>query len=185
MDVIEIHAAHGYLIHEFLSPIANHRTDLYGGDLTQRMTLLLRVVDAVRTAFPPGKPLFVRLSATDWVKGGLTIDDTVHIARVLQKHAVDLIDCSSGGMVPAAPADIGPGYQVPFAAQVRAEADIATGAVGLITSPHQAETILRTDQADLVILGRELLRHPYWAHQAARDLGNDFPWPQQYKRASE
>ena len=181
-DFVEIHGAHGYLIHEFLSPLANHRSDEYGGALLQRTKLLTEIVDAVRDVWPEEKPLLVRLSATDWVDGGLTVEDTVEIARRLKLHGVDLVDCSSGGMVPAQPPSVGPGYQVPLAAQVRQEAQIATSAVGLITAPEHADAIIRTGQADLVLLGRELLRHPYWPLDAARELGIEIKWPEQYRR---
>ncbi|MGC9396750.1 MAG: NADPH dehydrogenase NamA [Anaerolineae bacterium] len=183
LDVIEIHAAHGYLIHEFLSPLANHRDDAYGGDLPNRMRFLLRVVDAVRTVWPAEKPLFVRVSAHDWVDGGLTLDDTVVIARALREHGVDLIHCSGGGMSGARPPGTGPGYMIPFAERIRREASIPTAAVGLITAPELADVIIRNEQADLVALGRELLRHPHWPLDAARVLGHDVVWPKQYKRA--
>jgi len=183
-DVIEIHAAHGYLLHEFLSPLSNRRRDAYGGDLRGRMRLLLEVVEAVRDAWPEERPLFVRLSAVDWAPGGLTIEDTVAIARALRERGVDLVDCSSGGVVPPPePIPAGPGYQTAFAAEVRRQAGIATGAVGLITEPAQADTIVRSGQADLVLLGRQLLREPYWPLRAARELGVDVTWPRQYQRA--
>ena len=183
LDIVEIHAAHGYLIHEFLSPLSNRRTDAYGGSRTRRMRLLVEIVEAVRDVWDPDKPLFVRLSATDWHPAGLTLEDTVEIARTLRTRGVDLIDCSSGGLTPAGPPDIGPGYQVPFAARVRQEAGIATAAVGLITSPEHAAAIIHTEQADIVALGRELLRHPYWVFEAAHTLGQDVEWPVQYARA--
>jgi len=184
-DAVEIHAAHGYLLHQFLSPLSNQRTDEYGGGLENRARLLLRVVDAVRSVWPPEKLLLVRVSATDWVPGGLTIDDTVQVARWLQARGADLVDCSSGGAVPAAPTRVGPGYQVPFAERVRREAGVATVAVGLIRAPEQAEEIIFNERADLVALGRELLRHPYWPLHAARRLRQDVPWPWQYERAKE
>jgi 2,4-dienoyl-CoA reductase-like NADH-dependent reductase (Old Yellow Enzyme family) len=184
-DAIEIHAAHGYLNHQFLSPLSNTRTDDYGGRLENRMRFLLRVVDAVRRVWPAEKPLLVRVSATDWVERGVTPDDTVAVARELKGRGVDLIDCSSGGSVPDAPVSPGPGYQVPFAEKVRHEAEIATGAVGLITRPEMAEEILRNGRADLVILGRELLRHPNWPLDAARVLGEDIDWPRQYRQARQ
>jgi 2,4-dienoyl-CoA reductase-like NADH-dependent reductase (Old Yellow Enzyme family) len=145
--------------------------------------VLLDVADAVREVWPSDRPLWVRLSATDWTSGGLTADDTAATARVLAQHGVDLIDCSSGGLTPVRPTSVGPGYQVPFAAQVRRKAQIATSAVGLITSPEYADAIIRTGQADLVSMGRELLRHPYWPLDAARHLGHDMAWPTQYRRA--
>jgi 2,4-dienoyl-CoA reductase-like NADH-dependent reductase (Old Yellow Enzyme family) len=183
LDVIEVHGAHGYLVHEFLSPLANHRADAYGGDLSNRMRFLLRVVDAVRAVWPAEKPLFVRLSAVDWVEGGLTLDDTVTIARALREHGVDLVHCSGGGMSGARPPATGPGYMIPFAERVRREAGVPTAAVGLITAPELADAAIRNGQADLVALGRELLRHPHWPLDAARALGHDIEWPKQYQRA--
>ncbi|HOU12848.1 MAG TPA: NADPH dehydrogenase NamA [Anaerolineae bacterium] len=183
LDVIEIHGAHGYLLHEFLSPLSNHRTDEYGGDLSDRMRLLLRVVDAVRAVWPADKPIFVRLSAVDWVEGGLTLDDTVVIARALREHGVALVHCSGGGMAGARPPAAGPGYMIPFAERVRREANVPTAAVGLITAPELADAVIRNAQADLVALGRELLRHPHWPLDAARALGHDIAWPKQYQRA--
>jgi NADPH2 dehydrogenase len=182
-DAIEIHAAHGYLNHQFLSPLANHRTDVYGGSLANRMRFPLRVVDTVRDAWPEDKPLFVRISATDWTEGGLTPDDHVIFCRELKARGVDLVDCSSGGIVPVGPPDLGPGYQVPFAEQIRREAGIRTAAVGLISTPELADELVRNGRADLVALGRELLRHPYWPLDAARLLGHDGGWPRQYRRA--
>jgi len=183
LDVIEIHAAHGYLIHEFLSPLANHRDDAYGGDLPHRMRFLLRVVGAIRAVWPAEKPLFVRVSAHDWVEGGLTLDDTVVIAQALREHSVDLVHCSGGGMSGARPPAVGPGYMIPFAERVRREANVPTAAVGLITAPELADAAIRNGQADLVALGRELLRHPHWALDAARALDHDVAWPKQYERA--
>lgn len=182
-DLVEIHAAHGYLNHQFLSPLSNTRTDAYGGSLQNRMRFLLRVAGAVRKAWPEEKPLLVRVSATDWVEGGLVPDDTVLVARELQALGVDLIHCSSGGSVPDAPVKLGPGYQVPFAQKVRHEAGIATAAVGLITTPELADEVVRNGRADLVALGRELLRHPYWPLHAAHALGHEIGWPRQYRRA--
>jgi NADPH2 dehydrogenase len=181
-DAIELHGAHGYLLHEFLSPISNHRAGEYGGSLEHRAQMLLRVVDAVRSAWPERKPLLVRLSCTDWIEGGLTIDDQVQVARWLKAHGVDMVDCSSGGISPFVPT-AGPGYQVPFAERIRREAGIATMSVGLITTPEMAEEIVRNGRADVVTLGRELLRHPYWPLDAARALGHDVAWPKQYLRA--
>jgi len=183
IDLIEIHGAHGYLGHQFLSPIANHRTDAYGGSLVRRARFLLEVTEAVRQVWPLDKPLFVRLSATDWTPGGLTPAEVVVVARELGRRGVDLIDCSSGGMVPTSPPSIDPGYQVPFAEQVRREAQIATAAVGLITTPELANEIVHDGRADLVAIGRELLRSPYWPLHAARALGHDIAWPKQYQRA--
>jgi 2,4-dienoyl-CoA reductase-like NADH-dependent reductase (Old Yellow Enzyme family) len=178
-----VHAAHGYLLHEFLSPLSNDRTDAWGGDLEGRSRLLLEVVDAVREVWGPDRPLIVRVSATDWTAGGLTIDDAVQIATWLREHDVDLIDVSSGGNVSVAPIPVGAGYQTPPAAAIRAGAGVATGAVGLITAPAQADTIVRTGQADLVLLARELLRDPYWPLHAAKALHQPAPVPAQYARA--
>ena len=187
-DLLEIHAAHGYLLHEFLSPLANHRTDEYGGSFGNRTRALLRVVDAVRTVWPAEKPLLVRLSATDWMEAeaeaSWTVDQSVELARVLKTRGVDMIDVSSGGLVPHAKIVAGPGYQVPFAHRIRNEAGIATAAVGAITDPHQAEAILREGSADLVLLARELLRAPYWPMQAAAALETEIPWVPQYARAA-
>jgi 2,4-dienoyl-CoA reductase-like NADH-dependent reductase (Old Yellow Enzyme family) len=182
-DVIEIHAAHGYLLHQFLSPLSNRRGDEYGGALKNRSRLLLRVVDRVRAVWPATKPLLVRVSATDWDEGGLTVEDQVQVARWLKAHDVDLVDCSSGGISPQSPPRITPGYQVPFAEKIRRGANIATAAVGLITMPNQADEIVRQGRADLVVLGRELLRHPYWPLDAAGELGQEINWPRQYQRA--
>jgi 2,4-dienoyl-CoA reductase-like NADH-dependent reductase (Old Yellow Enzyme family) len=181
--VLEIHAAHGYLLHEFLSPLVNRRTDEYGGTFENRTRMLRRVVSRVREVIPEAMPLFVRISASDWMPGGWTVDDSVQLARELKPLGVDLIDASSGGISPHAKIEIGPGYQVPFARRIRREAEIATAAVGLITDAHQAEEIIRTGDADLVVMARELLRHPYWPLHAARNLGRDVAWPKQYERA--
>jgi 2,4-dienoyl-CoA reductase-like NADH-dependent reductase (Old Yellow Enzyme family) len=182
--VIELHAAHGYLLHEFLSPLSNHRTDRYGGSLENRCRIVREVVAAIRGAWPERLPLFVRLSATDWVTGGWTIDDSVALARMLTPLGVDLIDCSSGGNTPGwAGPPTAPGYQVSLAARVRTEAPAMTGAVGMITDAVQANAILEAGSADLVLLARELLRDPYWPLHAAHALGVDVPWPSQYERA--
>jgi 2,4-dienoyl-CoA reductase-like NADH-dependent reductase (Old Yellow Enzyme family) len=181
-DIVEVHAAHGYFLHEFLSPISNRRSDGYGGSLENRARLLLRVVDAVRTVLPEPQPLLVRLSCTDWIEGGLTVGDQVQVSRWLKAHGVDLVDCSSGGST-SQPPPVGPGYQVPFAERIRREAGIATMTVGLITTPEMAEEIVRNGRADVVALGRELLRNPYWPLHAARALGHDLAWPKQYLRA--
>jgi 2,4-dienoyl-CoA reductase-like NADH-dependent reductase (Old Yellow Enzyme family) len=181
---IEIHAAHGYLIHEFLSPLSNHRQDAYGGSFENRTRLLREIVGAVRSSWPERAPLFVRISATDWMDGGWDIQQSVELARGLRAIGVDLIDCSSGGNVPRATIPVGPGYQTPFAAQIRKDAGIMTGAVGLITASGQAEQIVGTGQADAVIIARELLRDPYWPLRAARELGQAVSWPIQYLRAA-
>ena len=181
--VVEIHAAHGYLLSEFLSPLANQRTDRYGGSFENRVRLLEEVVDAVRTRWPEHLPLFVRVSSTDWTAGGWTPDETVALARRLLPRGVDLLDCSSGGNVPKAQIPVGPGYQTPFAARVRAETGLAAGAVGMITGAAQADHIVRTGQADALLLARELLRDPHWPLQAAAELGHEAPWPPQYLRA--
>jgi 2,4-dienoyl-CoA reductase-like NADH-dependent reductase (Old Yellow Enzyme family) len=183
-DVIELHAAHGYLLHEFLSPLSNRRTDPYGGVFENRIRLLVEVVDAVRGAWPAELPLLVRLSATDWMEGGWDIDQSVALARVLKEHKVDLVDVSSGGTSPQAVMPIGPGYQTTFAERIRREAKIPTGTVGMITAAAQAEHILRTGQADVVLLARELLRQPYWPLEAAREIGDGISWPAQYLRAA-
>ncbi len=181
--VIELHMAHGYLLNEFLSPLSNRRTDACGGDFVGRTRLPLRVTAAVREAWPAGLPLFVRISASDWAEGGWTIEDSVAFARLLKQNGVDLVDCSSGGLVPSAKIEVGPGYQVPFARAVRAGAGIATGAVGLITEPAQAEDIVASGAADAVLLARKLLADPYWPIHAAATLGADVAWPRQYGRA--
>jgi 2,4-dienoyl-CoA reductase-like NADH-dependent reductase (Old Yellow Enzyme family) len=183
-DVIEIHSAHGYLLHEFLSPLSNRRTDEYGGSLENRMRLLVEVADTVRANWPDGKPLFVRISATDWAEAGWDIDQSVELARVLKSHGVHLIDVSSGGLVPKVQIPVGPGFQTPFAERIRREAGIATGAVGMITEAVQADHIIRTGQADLVLLAREFLREPHWTLEAARVLGKQASWPPQYLRAA-
>ena len=181
--VLELHLAHGYLLHEFLSPLSNHRTDEYGGSLENRMRLPLKVAAAVRAAWPQDLPLFARLSCTDWVAGGWDLAQSVELSRRLKERGVDLIDCSSAALVPHAEIPLGPGYQVPFAAAIRREAGIATGAVGLITDAVQAEQIVGTGQADAVLLAREMLRDPYWPLHAARRLGHDAAWPLPYERA--
>jgi 2,4-dienoyl-CoA reductase-like NADH-dependent reductase (Old Yellow Enzyme family) len=183
--VVEIHAAHGYLLHEFLSPLCNTRDDEYGGSLENRMRMTLRVTSAVREAWPEELPLFVRISASDWAECGWTLADSIELAKRLGPLGVDLIDCSSGGAVPHAKIELGPGYQVPFARAIRAEANIATGAVGLITTAQQAEEILRDGAADAVLLARQFLRDPYFALHAARELGVDVKWPDQYARAAK
>jgi len=180
---IELHMAHGYLLHEFLSPLANLRDDDYGGSLDNRLRLPLRVAHAVREVWPANLPLLVRISATDWVEGGWDLEQSLELSRQLKNIGVDVIDCSSGGMVPNAVIPVGPGFQTAFAERVRQEVGIATIAVGMITAPAQAEHILRSGQADAVMLARELLRDPYWPLRAARELRVDVPWPAQYQRA--
>lgn len=180
---VEVHAAHGYLLHQFLSPLSNRRTDRWGGDLEGRSRLVREVVRAVREAWPERLPLLVRLSATDWADGGWTPEETVALSRTLAGLGADLIDCSSGGLVPYATVPAAPGYQVPFAARVRREAGLPTAAVGLLTGAAQAEAVLQGGQADLVLMGRELLRDPRFPLRAAAELGLEGPWPRQYLRA--
>ena len=179
-EVVEIHMAHGYLMHQFLSPLSNQRTDEYGGSLENRARCPLRVVEAVRAVLPEGLPLMVRISATDWVDGGWDLEQSIEFSRWLKDRGVDMIDCSSGGSSPDQKVTPEPNYQVPFAAAVRREAGIATAAVGLITVPEQAEGILARGEADVISLGRELLRNPYWPLYAAHALGDDIEWPVQY-----
>ncbi|HEX7020193.1 MAG TPA: NADH:flavin oxidoreductase/NADH oxidase [Gemmatimonadaceae bacterium] len=183
VQFIELHSAHGYLLHEFLSPFSNTRTDAYGGAFENRVRLLLEVVDAVRRVWPEELPLAVRISATDWRDGGWTLEESVALAKLLGPRGVDLIDCSSGGVISGVRIPIGPGYQTHLAARVREQSGVATGTVGLVTSPEQADTIIRTGQADVVIMARELLRDPHWPLRAARSLKVDVAWPPQYERA--
>ena len=183
-NVVEIHSAHGYLLHEFYSPLSNHRTDEYGGSFENRIRLLSEVVDAVRAVWPHDRPLFVRISATDWTKGGWDAEQSVELAKVLKDRGVDLMDVSSGGNVPNAEIPVGPGYQTPFAEQIRRDGGIATGAVGMITDAAQADHIIRNGQADMVLLARELLRDPYWPLHAAELLKQKTSWPTQYLRAA-
>jgi 2,4-dienoyl-CoA reductase-like NADH-dependent reductase (Old Yellow Enzyme family) len=182
--LIEIHAAHGYLLHEFLSPLSNQRTDEYGGSFENRIRIVCEVVKAVRAAWPKELPIWVRISATDWVEGGWDIEDSVRLARELKQLDVDLIDCSSGGSSPHAKIPVGPGYQVPFSARIRTECGVATAAVGLITEAKQAEEIIAKGEADMVLLARQELRDPYWPIHAAQELGVEAPWPIQYQRAA-
>jgi 2,4-dienoyl-CoA reductase-like NADH-dependent reductase (Old Yellow Enzyme family) len=182
-QMVELHMAHGYLLHEFLSPLVNHRDDDYGGSLENRLRFPLRVARAVRDQWPAELPLFVRISATDWVEGGWDINQSVILARHLKEIGVDLIDCSSGFAVPNEPVPFGPGFQVPFASRVRADVGIASGAVGYIIEPAQAEQIVATGQADVVLLGRQMLRDPYWPLHAATSLRSEITWPNQYLRA--
>ncbi len=181
--VAEIHGAHGYLAHQFLSPLVNTRTDRWGGSFENRTRFVLEVTRAVRGEWPEELPVWVRLSATDWADGGWDVEQTVRLSAQLRELGVDLIDVSSGGVVPWQKIALGPGYQVPFAERVKREAGIATGAVGLITQPEQAEAIVRDGQADVVLLARELLRDPHWPLRAAKALGADVAWPKQYARA--
>jgi len=182
-QVVEVHAAHGYLAHEFLSPLANFRTDEYGGSLENRMRFALRVAQAVRETWPQKWPVFVRISATDWKEGGWDLEQSIELCKRLKALGVDLVDVSSGGLAPGVKIPVGPGYQVKFAAAIRREAGIATGAVGMLTDPAQVQTILTTEQADMVFLARELLRDPYWPQRAAQELGAKIKAPTQYERA--
>jgi len=184
-SVFEIHAAHGYLINEFLSPLSNKRNDEYGGSFENRIKILLEIVRAVRKVIKDELPLFVRISATDWVDGGWNIDDSVKLSKILQENSVDLIDCSSGGNSPLQSIPVRPMYQVPFSEKIKKETGILTGSVGLITTAHQAEQILQDEQADIIILARQLLREPYFPLHAARELNVDIPWPVQYERAKK
>jgi 2,4-dienoyl-CoA reductase-like NADH-dependent reductase (Old Yellow Enzyme family) len=182
--VVEVHAAHGYLIHEFLSPLSNQRTDAYGGSFENRTRILREIVAAVRRSWPERAPLFVRISVTEWVDGGWDIQQSIELARQVKELGVDLIDCSSGGNVAQAKIPVGAGYQTAFAERIRRESGIMTGALGMITSAVQAEHILATGQADAVVLAREMLRDPYWPLRAARELGQTISWPVQYLRAA-
>jgi len=182
-EVLELHMAHGYLLHEFLSPLSNQRTDAFGATLENRMRLPLEIAERVRKRWPDHLPLFVRISCTDWADGGWDLAQSIQLCRKLKTIGVDLIDCSSAALVPHVRIPIGPGFQVPFAETIRCDAHIATGAVGLITHPVQAEQILCNGQADAVLLAREMLRDPYWPLHAARILGEDIQWPAQYDRA--
>ena len=175
--------AHGYLIHQFLSPLVNTRTDQYGGSFDNRTRILREIIEAVRKVWPERLPLWLRISASDWTEGGWTIEDSIALARQVKPLGVDLIDSSSGGIVPKANIPLGPGYQTPFAERIRREAEILTGAVGMITAPEQAQHIIATGQADIVLLARELLRDPYWPLRAAHVLKQQIAWPKQYERA--
>jgi 2,4-dienoyl-CoA reductase-like NADH-dependent reductase (Old Yellow Enzyme family) len=183
MEILEVHGAHGYLLHQFLSPLSNERTDKYGGSFENRTRLIREVIAAIRSIWPEALPISVRLSASDWTEGGWTPEETTELARLLGQDGADIIDVSSGGNVPKVRIPVGPGYQVPFAEQVRRGSGMVTGAVGMITHPHQAETIVRTGQADLVFLARELLRDPHWPLRAAHELRQPTVWPSQYERA--
>jgi 2,4-dienoyl-CoA reductase-like NADH-dependent reductase (Old Yellow Enzyme family) len=183
--VIEIHAAHGYLLHQFLSPLSNQRTDHYGGAFENRIRLLIEVSDTIRSSMPEDYPLFVRVSATDWVEGGWTIEDSVKLARILKEHGVDLIDCSSGGNIPHANIPVKPGYQVEFAERIKKETGVLTGAVGLITSVEESEAVINDQKADIILLARQFLRDPYFPLHAAKVLHKDIDWPVQYSRAKD
>ncbi len=182
-QIAEVHAAHGYLLHEFLSPLSNHRQDAYGGSFTNRIRLVLEVSRAVRDAWPDEWPVFVRISATDYVDGGWDIEQSVQLASALRDSGVDVVDCSSGGLVPGVKIPVGPEYQVPFARRIKQDAGIMTAAVGMITEPHQADRIVRDGDADVVLMARELLRTPRWPLMAAHALQADIDWPRQYERA--
>ena len=181
--VIELHGAHGYLVHEFLSPLSNHRTDEYGGSFENRIRLLLEIIESVKETWPEDLPLFVRISATDWTEGGWTADDSVALAKILITKGVDLIDCSTGGNVATAKIPVGPGYQVEFAEKVKKESGILTGTVGMITESKQADDIIKEGKADLVLMAREFLRDPYFPLRAAHELDTEVKWPVQYERA--
>lgn len=182
-QVLELHMAHGYLLHQFLSPLSNHRSDKYGGDFKNRIRFPIMVTRAVREVWPDDLPLLVRISCTDWAEKGWDLVQSIELSKKLKKEGVDLIDCSSGGLVPGVKIPVSPGYQVPFAAKIKEEAGILTAAVGLITQAQQAEQIIHSSQADAILLAREMLRNPYWPQQAAKALGVDLPWPVQYLRA--
>ena len=182
--IVEIHAAHGYLLHQFLSPLSNQRTDEWGGSFENRTRLVREVARTVRAEWPERLPLLIRLSATDWVEGGWNIEETVALCRSLKELGIDLVDVSTAGLLPTAKIPVGPGFQTEFAERVRHEADLPVAAVGMITSPAQADHIVRSGQADMVLLGRELLRNPYWPLAAARELGQPAGWPKQYLRAA-
>ncbi|HEV7890364.1 MAG TPA: NADH:flavin oxidoreductase/NADH oxidase [Pyrinomonadaceae bacterium] len=182
-EVVELHMAHGYLLHEFLSPLSNRREDEYGGGFENRVRFPLRVTEAVRKVWPERLPLFARISATDWAEGGWDLEQSIEFSKLLKSAGIDLIDCSSGGLLPGVKIPVGPGYQVPFAAAVRERAGIATGAVGMITEAHQAEGIIAGGEADAVLLARAMLRDPYWTLRAAKALGVKADWPVQYGRA--
>lgn len=181
--LVEVHAAHGYLLHEFLSPFSNVREDAYGGSFENRIRFLVEVINAIRSVWPEELPLFVRISVTEWVEGGWTTEDSIELAKILKQHGVDLVDCSTGGNITGVKIPLVPLYQVPFAERIKKEADILSGAVGLITTPEEAESIIRDGKADLVVMARELLRDPYFPMHAAKKLGYDLVWPEQYLRA--
>jgi 2,4-dienoyl-CoA reductase-like NADH-dependent reductase (Old Yellow Enzyme family) len=184
-NLIELHAAHGYLIHQFLSPLSNKRTDVYGGSFENRIRLLLEIIESVQTLWPEALPLWVRISATDWAEGGWNIDESVKLSGILKEKGIDLIDVSSGGLVPHVQIPVAPAYQTPFASRIRKETGMATGTVGLITDAQQAESILQNEDADLIVMAREFLRDPYFPMHAAAQLGDDIEWPVQYRRAKK
>jgi 2,4-dienoyl-CoA reductase-like NADH-dependent reductase (Old Yellow Enzyme family) len=183
--IVEIHAAHGYLINEFLSPLSNLRHDDYGGSFENRIKFLIEIIDAMRKILPADYPLFVRISATDWVEGGWNLDDSIRLSKILKDKCVDVIDCSTGGNISSQKITVAPLYQVPFAEKIKKETGILTGAVGMITTAQQAEEILTKKQADLILLARQFLRDPYFPLHAARELNVDLPWPEQYDRAKK
>ncbi len=183
--VLELHGAHGYLLHEFLSPLSNHRSDAYGGSFENRIRFVVELVEETRKVWSEERPLFIRISATDWVEGGWTVEESVELCRILKTKGVDLVDCSSGGNSPGQKIPVGPLYQTPFAERIKKETGMMTAAVGLITTAQQAEEIVRRGQADLVFMARQLLREPYFPLHAARELGVDLPWPAQYERAKK
>jgi len=181
--VIEIHAAHGYLVHQFLSPLSNQRTDQYGGSFENRTRFLLQIIDSIKTVWPDDLPIFVRISATDWADGGWNLDESVKLALQLKDQKIDLIDVSTGGLVSYAKIPVGPAYQLPFASRIKKETGILTGTVGLITNAVQSETILVNEDADLILMAREILRNPYFPLEAAHDLDEEVTWPIQYDRS--
>ena len=183
--LIELHMAHGYLVHEFLSPLSNLRDDGYGGSLESRCRFAIEIAKGVRGAIPEDFPLFARISSSDWIEGGWSIEDSVLLSKKLKEVGVDLVDCSSGGNAPKAPIPAGPGYQIPFSERIKKDVGILTGGIGFITSPEQADQIIRTGQADIVLLAREILRNPYWPLNAAKVLKEEIEWPKQYGRAKE
>lgn len=184
-ELLELHGAHGYLLHEFLSPLSNQRTDEYGGSFENRVRFAVELTEAIRAVWDESLPLFFRVSATDWVDGGWTVEESVELSKILKTKGVDLIDCSSGGNSPGQKIPVGPMYQTPFASRIKKEAGIMTGAVGLITTTGEAESIIANQQADLIIMARQFLREPYFPLHAAHDLGVDIPWPPQYDRAKK
>jgi len=181
--VVEIHAAHGYLIHQFLSPLSNQRTDSYGGSFENRIRFLLQIIDSVKKVWPSDLPIFVRISATDWAEGGWTIEESVKLALQLKEEKVDLIDVSTGGLASHQKIPVGPAYQLPFASRIKKETGMLTGTVGLITNSAQSETILVNEDADMIIMAREILRNPYFPLQAAKELHDEVEWPIQYERS--